>query len=84
MGKGYGFATAEGQAAVALWDTLDLNPLDTTYSGKAGAAFVAGARQGVEGANTLLVHAVQRALACVDQRLAGCGQVVADEVASQS
>ena len=42
IGRGYGFATAAGREALALFDEQAGHALDTTYSGKAAAAFLAG------------------------------------------
>jgi len=38
IGKGYGHATPEGRAAMALWHEHGRHELDTTYSAKAAAA----------------------------------------------
>jgi len=41
LGRGYGRATDAGRAAMQRWTELGLPPLDTTYSAKAAAAFLA-------------------------------------------
>jgi D-cysteine desulfhydrase len=43
LGRGYGRVTAEGRAAMQQWTLYGLPPLDTTYSAKAAAAFLASA-----------------------------------------
>jgi len=41
LGGGYGRVTEAGQSAMRRWSELGLPPLDTTYSAKAAAAFLA-------------------------------------------
>ncbi|HHH12151.1 MAG TPA: pyridoxal-phosphate dependent enzyme [Sorangium sp.] len=45
LGRGYGLASGASQRAVARWRRLVGHPLDTTYSGKAAAAFIQLAQQ---------------------------------------
>lgn len=42
LGRGYGRVTEEGRTAMQRWAEFGLPPLDTTYSAKAAAAFLAG------------------------------------------
>lgn len=44
LGAGYGYATARGGNATALFERQGLGGLDSTYSAKAAAAFLRGAR----------------------------------------
>jgi D-cysteine desulfhydrase len=45
LGGGYGRPTAEGLAAIELFDNLGLFALDTTYSSKVVSAFIAAVRR---------------------------------------
>lgn len=45
LGPGYGKPSASGRAAIELFRAHGLFELDTTYSGKAAAGFLAGARR---------------------------------------
>ncbi len=46
LGAGYGIPTAAGRAAMRDWSEAGLPPLDTTYSAKAAASFLACCRRG--------------------------------------
>jgi D-cysteine desulfhydrase len=72
LGPGYGEPSSGGRLAIALFRKLGLFELDTTYSSKAAAGFLAGARRERDGSSLFWSTKSTRSLPEVlDSELAG-------------